>query len=132
MLVYLVKTTFLVLISLLMMVGGVNHFIKPDFYLAMMPPFLPAHLFLVNLSGVVEAVLGFAILIPSLRSQSGFLLILTLLAIFPANLYMAWTPQTFAPRFTKRSLYVRLPLQFVLIFLVWWTTMSGESKEKSS
>ncbi len=44
--------------------AGVNHFINPEFYLRIMPPYLPWHSFLVSLSGMLEILLGILLLIP--------------------------------------------------------------------
>jgi len=54
-----------------MTLGGYNHFANPKFYLDMMPPFLPYHKFLVDLSGVIEMAVGIAMLVPSIRPLAG-------------------------------------------------------------
>ena len=94
--------------------AGANHFINPDFYLKMMPPFLPAHLFLIYLSGVFEIALGVLLLVPRFSRFAAFGLILLLIAVFPANVYMAANAQLFS-EFSPTALYARLPLQFLLI-----------------
>jgi len=102
-------------------VAGVNHFADPDFYVAIMPPWLPAHLELVYLSGVFEILGGLAVLPAATRSLAGWVLVLLLLAIFPANLHMAANPGSF-PDVPVALLYARLPVQ--LVFMVWavWAT----------
>lgn len=101
--------------------GGANHFINPDFYLRMMPPFLPAHLFLVYLSGVFEILLGVLLLIPKYARLAAYGLIALLVAVFPANVYMSLNPALF-PEFSQFALYARLPLQLVLILWAFWFT----------
>jgi uncharacterized membrane protein len=101
--------------------AGINHFINADFYLKMMPPVLPAHLFLVYLSGVFEVALGILLLIPKYTRLAAWGLIALLIAVFPANIYMAMNPQLF-PEFNLTALYLRLPLQFVLVALMFWLT----------
>ena len=101
--------------------AGINHFLSPAFYLRMMPPVLPAPLFLIHLSGVFEIVLGILFLIPKFTPLAAWGLIALLIAIFPANLFMAINPPLF-PEFTPTALYLRLPLQFVLIALIFWFT----------
>src|SRR4051812_36660603 len=76
--------------ALLYIAGGINHFASTPFYLQMMPPYLPAHLLLVYLSGVAEFVLGVALLIPRTRRLAAWAIVALLVAIYPANLYM-WT-----------------------------------------
>ena len=45
--------------------AGVNHFIATGFYLRMMPPYVPWHLAMVQISGVAEIVLGVLLLVPA-------------------------------------------------------------------
>ncbi|GAB3503253.1 DoxX family protein [Spirosoma knui] len=95
--------------------AGVNHFLNPKMYLAIMPPYVPAHGLMVTLSGIAEVVLGVGLLFPATRSISAWGLILVLIAVFPANLYMA-TSSRFR-KFPAWLRWARLPLQGVLI---WW------------
>jgi uncharacterized membrane protein len=103
-------------------VGGVNHFANTDFYMPMMPPYLPLHLELVYLSGVAEIVLGVAVLIPSLRQFAAWGIILLLIAIFPANLHIALHNVPLGGRTEGLGIWnwVRLPFQAVFIAWAWW------------
>ena len=56
----LVKRIFLWLMGVFYLFAGVMHFWRPDFYIQIMPPYLPAHRELVELSGVAEFALGLA------------------------------------------------------------------------
>ncbi len=76
-------------LGLLFAVAGVNHFWRPDFYLGIMPPYLPWHLELVYASGLFEIVLGILLLVPKTSSLAAWGLIALLIAVFPANLHMA-------------------------------------------
>ena len=99
--------------------AGINHFLNTDFYLRMMPPVLPAHLFLVQISGVFEIALGTMLLIPKFTRVAAFGLIALLIAVLPANIFMAQHPGLF-PEFSRAALYIRLPLQLVLIIWAAW------------
>lgn len=105
--------------------AGMNHFINPGFYLRMMPPFLPAPLFLINLSGVFEIALGVLLLVPRFSRFAAFGLIALLIAVFPANIYMTLHPQLFS-EFSPTALYARLPLQLLLIGWAYWYTKKGD------
>ena len=70
-------------------VAGINHFVNPAFFLKIMPPYLPWHLPLVYISGVLEIVLGGLLLWPSWSRLAAWGLIALLIAVFPANLHMA-------------------------------------------
>ncbi|RIV27060.1 DoxX family protein [Fibrisoma montanum] len=110
----------LYLMAFVYVAAGVNHFIRPKLYMAIMPPYLPAHSELVMLSGVAEVVLGIGLLFPATRSVSAWGLILLLVAVFPANVYMATSG-----RFRKLPrwlLWARLPLQGLLIWWAWQYT----------
>ena len=100
-------------------VAGANHFLNANFYLRMMPPILPAHLFLVYLSGVCEIVLGVLLLIPKYTKFAAWGLIALLIAVFPANIYMAMNPQIFS-EISPTAQYIRLPVQLVLIAWAYW------------
>jgi uncharacterized membrane protein len=104
--------------------AGINHFVNPAFYLKMMPPYLPAHLFLIYLSGVLEIVLGVMLLMPKFSQLAAWGLIALLIAVFPANVYMAMNAGIF-PQFSQTALYLRLPLQIVLIAWTFWFTRSN-------
>lgn len=115
------KTILKWIFGIAFMLAGVNHFLRPQFYLQMMPPVLPAHLFLVYLSGVFEIALGILLLIPRFQRIAAWGLIALLIAVFPANIYMAVNAASF-PDFSATALYLRLPLQFVLIAWAFWLT----------
>ena len=81
--------------------------------MAIMPPYIPAHQLMVAVSGIAEVVLGIGLLFPSTRSLSAWGLIVLLIAVFPANLYMAQSE-----RFAQIPAWIRwgrLPLQAGLI-----------------
>lgn len=119
--VSLPKRLALFALSLFFVVAGVNHFLNPDFYVDMVPPYLPAPAALVLLSGVFEVLGGVAVLAPGVRSQAGWGLIALLVAVFPANLYMAMNPELF-PVTSAVALYVRLPFQALFIAWTYWAT----------
>src|SRR6185312_4094269 len=74
--------------------SGVNHFVSPRFYRAIVPPSLRDRATLVvDVSGVAEVLGGVGVLLPRTRRASGGGLIALLVAVFPANLYMAREPE---------------------------------------
>ena len=117
------KRLTLIALALFFCLAGVNHFTDPDFFVAIMPPYLPAHLELVYVSGVFEILGGLGLLLPALRKKAGIGLLALLVAVYPANIHMAMHPELFSavdPGF----LYLRLALQFVFGWLVWWAAVS--------
>ena len=98
--------------------AGTLHFVRPGFYLAIMPDWLPAHRELVYASGAAEIAGGLGTLHPRTREVASWLSIATLLAVFPANVDMALHPE----RYKKIpggpvALYARLPVQ--ALFIAW-------------
>lgn len=94
--------------------AGINHMIRPDFYMAIMPPWLPWHYPLVILSGVAEIICGVLFLIRRTRKLGAILIILLLIAVFPANIQMAVNYINNSNPYLFFAL-MRLPLQLVLI-----------------
>lgn len=109
------------LLAIAFVAAGANHFINDAFYVKIMPPSLPAPLFLVRLSGFFEIALGILLLIPKFTRLAAFGLIALLIAVFPANIYMAANSNLFT-EYSPAALYIRLPMQLVLIVLVFWFT----------
>ena len=101
--------------------AGANHFINPDFYLRMMPAYLPLHGALVAISGVAEIVLGAMLLVPRFQVVAAWGLIALLVAVFPANLNMALNADQFAAM-SPLALWIRLPIQGLLIAWAYWYT----------
>ncbi|RLM44122.1 DoxX family protein [Haloarcula sp. Atlit-47R] len=112
--------------STLYVVAGILHFVVPELYVQIVPPVLPAPLALVYLSGVAEIGVGFGLLVPQTRSYAAWATIALLVAIFPANVYMAVSMVTIEgtgggqPSALVR--WARLPLQGVLILWAYWYT----------
>lgn len=104
-------------------VAGVNHFWHPRFYERIVPPWIPAPALMVEISGIAEVAGGIAVTFAAWRWWAGVWLILLLVAVFPANIYMAQHPERFRG-LSQAMLYARLPLQFVMIAWVWWTCLS--------
>lgn len=109
------------LFGILFILAGINHFVKTDFYVAIMPPYLPWHLELVYLSGVLEVLLGAMLLVPKFTVLAAWGLIALLIAVFPANVHMAMHPELY-PSIPAIALWLRLPLQGVLVAWAYWFT----------
>ena len=114
-----------IILGLTFVLAGLNHFRQPRAYESIMPPYLPYPATLVALSGYGEVALGAMVLVPRLRRFAGWGLIGLLLAVFPANLNMAVNPERYQP-IPAWALWLRLPLQAVLMAWVWWATRMNE------
>lgn len=115
--------------------AGINHFVRPELYLRMMPPYLPLHEEAVLVSGVAEVMLGVALLIPRLRSLAAWGVIALLIAIFPANLHMALSSipvDPDGPPTPSWALWARLPFQAVLIGWAYLYARGGRAGDEVS
>ena len=119
----------LVPLALLFIVGGILHFAFPEVYLRIMPPFLPAPRFLIEVSGAAEIAGGLGLLLTTFRRAAAYGLALLLVAVFPANIYMAAAHVPF-PGIMGASWvqWLRLPLQIPI--LLWALYYSRKSKGK--
>jgi len=111
-------------IALLFAAAGTAHFVWPEPFVRIVPPYLPAPRTLVYGSGAAELLGAIGILVPGLRGYAGWGLLLLLLAVFPANVHMALHPAEFE-RIPAWVLYLRLPLQFVLMGWIYWALGLG-------
>jgi uncharacterized membrane protein len=105
----------LYLMALLYILAGINHFRKPGMYIKIIPPVFKNPKLINILSGAAEIVLGVLLTLPFTKIFAAWGIIVLLIAVFPANLYMFQNKKAGfgLPRWI---LFVRLPLQFVLIY----------------
>ena len=97
--------------------AGVMHFVRPEFFDAIVPPWLPlSQRFWTLISGVAELVVGVMLFVPRWRRSGAIALFVLLVAVYPANLYMTWDWRN-RPAGERVVSWVRLPLQFVLFAL---------------
>lgn len=101
---------------------GIFHFVNANFFLNIMPPYLPFHLELVYLSGAIEILLGSLLMFKKHQQYAAWGLILLLIAVYPANIYLAFNeaPQKALEVSAFAASWVRLPMQFVLLGIAYW------------
>ena len=117
-------------------VSGVIHLAAPQVYQPIMPPWLPAPLALIYISGVCELLGALGLLAaprgPLVRRATRYGLVALLYAVFPANVQMALNG--FAQHASPLALALelaRLPLQGVLIVLVLSATDDSDALSRS-
>ena len=106
-------------LSLLFLLGGMNHFIAPRFYEKMMPSILP--LWLHYVAALCEIAGAIGLWIAPLQTAAAWGLIALLIAVFPANIKAAMYPELY-PQIAASKQYVRLPFQGV--FIAWVYTFA--------
>jgi uncharacterized membrane protein len=106
--------------------AGSLHFIRPAPYLKIMPPYIPWHAALVRISGAFEILGGLGLLAAATRRAAAWRLVTLLVAVFPANIYMALHPAEAGAALIAPVLrWGRLPLQAVLIWWLLWCTAAS-------
>jgi uncharacterized membrane protein len=110
---------FRIVYGLLFIGSGVSHFVMPDFYESIVPEFVPQGRLLVIVTGIVEILLGAFFAYKWTSRYAAWCLIVYLIAMFPVNVLMALHPERF-PQFAPLGLWLRLPLQTLLITLAYF------------
>jgi len=112
-----IKVASLLFMAAFYIFAGISHFRNPKFFLAITPKWVPMPEKVNIFVGVIELVLGIAVLIPNLRTYAAYGIIALLIAVFPANVYH------FQKSLRKGKMVVptliRLPLQALLIYWAW-------------
>ena len=98
---------------------GFSHFTSPIWYVQIVPPYLPYKLELVYISGLFEILFGGMLFFKKTRFLAGWGLILLLIAVYPANIYLAQTNGA-AMNTTPLIAWGRLPVQFIFVGLAYW------------
>lgn len=109
------------IVFLFFMGGGITHFTNTEFFVAIVPSYLPFHLAAVYVSGVFEIVGALGLLLPRTRRMAGIGLFVLTLAVSPANVYMWMHPELF-PDSTPTYHVLRLIVQILLLACIWWST----------
>jgi uncharacterized membrane protein len=105
----------LYLMAFLYIIAGINHFRKPGMYIRIIPPAFKNPKLINTLSGVAEILLGILLMLPFTKKFAAWGIIGLLIAIFPSNLFM-FQDKKASFGLPKWILFVRLPLQIVLIY----------------
>ena len=117
------KNVVIYIMSVSYVLVGVAHFINPDFFLNIMPDYLPWHLELVYISGAIEILLGVLLIFKKTRKLAGWGLIALLIAVFPANIYLVQSEEAQqALEISREMSIVRLPFQLLFIAIAFWFT----------
>ncbi|MCE2855775.1 MAG: hypothetical protein LW606_08770 [Ilumatobacteraceae bacterium] len=108
-----------IIIGAFLLFAGIMHFANPTFFNDIVPPWLPpSEAFWTYVSGIAEIIVGVLIVRRSTRRLGALAAIWLFIAVYPANLYMAWDWRD-RPFNEQLVSYGRLPFQFLFIWLAW-------------
>lgn len=106
--------------------GGINHFLNTDFYLTLMPDYIPAHAFMVYLSGVTEVIAGVMLAIPKFSRWGAWFIIAHLVAFFTVHFWMIQESERYVGEtVTIAALWLRIVAQVVFIVWAYWYATDG-------
>ena len=111
------------LLAVFMTGAGIMHFVTPEFFLKIVPPYLPAPKMLVLVSGACEILCGVLLLVPPFTRWAAWGVMALLIAVFPANIYLYQHQDILqAPPLVH---LLRLPLQGVFVLWAYWHTQKS-------
>lgn len=113
------------------LVGGIGHFVLPDFFVSICPPWVPRPLAVVYASGVVEIALALQLIPARTRSMAGYALLALIAAVTPVHIWMLMVPERF-PQFPVALLWLRLVIQAAFFANVWWSTRPDQRMSPST
>tara|TARA_B100001248_G_scaffold248033_1_gene219981 strand:- start:530 stop:898 length:369 start_codon:yes stop_codon:yes gene_type:complete len=116
-----IKPFSIIVMSWFYISAGLLHFTNTNWFLQIVPPYLPLKLELVYVSGFFEIIFGLMLVLPSWRYYAGWGLVLLLIAVYPANIYLAQTNGA-AMNTSALVAWGRLPFQFLFIGIAYWHT----------
>ncbi len=67
--------------------AGINHFISPNFYLPLIPPYLPSPIGINIVSGIVEVIFAILLIFKGTQKWAVHGIILMLIAFIPSHVY---------------------------------------------
>jgi len=110
-----------------MIYAGIQHFVKPEFFLPFVPEFLPLKTTIIYVSGIAEILVGLLLLIKKYAKIGAFGILVLLFLFLPIHI---WDVFAEAPVIgSRKAALIRLPIQFLLIFIVWRIKNSVSTKK---
>lgn len=121
-----VKTFFKILLAAFFILAGINHFRDPDFYVNIMPDYIPAHEFMVYASGVTEVIAGIMLLVPGLTAWGAWFIVAHLVVFFTVHFWMIQHASDLYSEIPLWQLWLRIVIQVVfIVWALWFVTPDG-------
>ena len=106
-----------VILAVFLIFGGIQHFINPDNYIPFVPSFLPFTVAIIYLSGLFEILFGLALFFKKQRIIGAWGVLILMLLFLPIHI---WDVFSETPAIgSHKAAVIRLPIQFLLIFIAW-------------
>jgi uncharacterized membrane protein len=120
-------------LALAMVIAGASHFANSEPFVQHLPEWVPGREQLVYATGAVEVLFGLALLRYSSAPRTvGRLLAIYLVAVLPANIYVAVADVDVVGQAGGLFAWIRLPLQALFIYWALWSTTTPSPRQPSS
>lgn len=118
-----------ILFGVFLIYGGINHFIKPEFYDPFIPDFLPK--LLVNYAtGIVEIILGIGLCIPAYRNKAALGGMFLMLAFTPLHIWDLFRENPAIG--SSQAAWIRICVQALFIAWMYWLSRPERSGSEQS
>lgn len=112
-----------VVLAAILVFAGIGHFRSTAEFTAQVPPWIPAAEAVVYVSGVIEILLGLALLaLPRQRVLLGWIIAGFFVVIFPGNISQFLTQTDAFGLDSDAARFIRLLFQPLLVLLALWST----------
>ena len=116
----IVRKLFLYIQAAFYVAAGANHFLNPDFYFGLIPPYLPWPVTINIVAGVVEIIFGFMLLVPSMRRLASYGIVAMLVAFIPSHIYFIEIGSCIEGGLCTTPLIAWARLVVIHPILIWW------------
>ena len=114
--------------SIMYIIIGIKHFTDFNFFMAIMPPYIPFHKELIYISGFFEVLFGLLLLFHKTRKIASWGIIILLICVFPANIYLHYSDEAREIlKITKEQALTRMPFQIPLILIAYWHSTNNNN-----
>ena len=104
-------------LGIMLILAGIWHIIKPEAYAEFIPHFIP-ETFANITAAIVELTLGIGVFIPKYRKPALLGVVLLMIAFLPIHIADLFKDEPAIG--SQTAAIIRVPIQFVLIYLVWF------------
>ena len=106
-----------IVLGVFLIFGGIQHFIKPDFYIPFVPEFLPFTMPIIYVSGFVEIVVGVLVFIKRYEIIGAWGILVLMLLFLPIHIWDVFSETPAVG--SQKAAFIRLVFQFLLIAISW-------------
>lgn len=104
---------------IIFMSSGIGHFVAKDFYLRLVPPYVPFPEAVILITGALVLLMGIGIVTPGVKKLTSKFMVLFSLCTLPSILYLVSHPALF-PEISVQLLVMTIPSQMAILVSAYW------------